>query len=298
MNKLHIERCPLCGGQHLSHFLTCKDHYATGETFSILQCDACGFRLTQDFPVEAEIGRYYETPDYISHSDTRKGLMNRVYHCVRSYMLKSKAELVEKAAGRKTGRILDIGTGTAYFSHTMHQRGWQVDAVEKSPQARAFAQEHFGLNVKDDSQVGNYGEKVFDVITLWHVMEHVEKQNEEWDILHRQLKDDGTLVIAVPNCSSADARRYGTFWAAYDVPRHLWHYTPETMQKMAEKHGFTLKKRYPMPFDGFYVSMLSEKYKGCSLFFLKGAWKGLLAWFCALGNADRSSSMIYLFSKN
>lgn len=297
MKKLHIERCPLCGGEHLDHFLTCKDHYATGETFSILQCATCGFRMTQDFPVEGEIGRYYETPDYISHSDTRKGLMNRVYHWVRSYMLKSKARLVEKASGKQAGRILDIGTGTAYFSHTMDLRGWQVDAVEKSPQARAFAKEHFGLEVKDDSQVGSYGPKVFDVITLWHVMEHVEKQNGEWEILHRQLKDDGTLVIAVPNCASADAERYGAFWAAYDVPRHLWHYTPHTMQQMAEKHGFTCCGRHPMPFDGFYVSMLSEKYRGSSLFFLKGAWKGLLAWFRALGNADRSSSMIYVFRK-
>lgn len=298
MNKLHIDRCPLCGGTHLSHFLTCKDHYATGEIFSILQCEDCGFRMTQDFPAESEIGRYYETPDYISHSDTHKGIMNQVYHRVRSYMLQQKAILVETVSHKKSGRILDIGTGTAYFSHTMNKRGWQVDAVEKSPQARDFAKKHFGLDVKDDSQVACYGEKVFDVITMWHVMEHVEKQNEEWEILHRQLKDDGTLVIAVPNSSSADALRYGNLWAAYDVPRHLWHYTPETMERMAEKHGFILNERRPMPFDGFYVSMLSEKYKGCSLYFLKGGWKGLLAWFKALTNSDYSSSIIYVFGKS
>lgn len=298
MNKLHIDKCPLCGGVHLHEFLTCKDHYATGEIFSILQCKDCAFRMTQDFPVETEIGRYYETPDYISHSDTHKGLMNQVYHQVRSYMLQKKAKLVEKASGKKTGRILDIGTGTGYFSHTMAQKGWQVDAVEKSPQAREFAKKNFGLNVKDDSQVGNFGEQVFDVITLWHVMEHVEKQNEEWGILNKQLKKDGTLLIAVPNSASADAERYSAFWAAYDVPRHLWHFTPETMEKMACKHGFVLKERHPMPFDGFYVSMLSEKYKGSSMYFLKGAWNGLLAWFCALKNSDRSSSMIYVFSKN
>ena len=297
MNKLHISACPLCGGERLYEFLVCKDHYASGETFSLLECPDCGFRLTQDFPVETEIGRYYETPDYISHSDTHKGLMNRVYHWVRGYMLQSKARLVEQVSRRKAGRLLDIGTGTGYFPHTLQQRGWQVDAVEKSSQARAFAQEHFGLHVQDDTQVGSYGNRVFDVITMWHVLEHVERQDQEWQILHRQLKDDGTLIIAVPNCSGADAQRYGAFWAAYDVPRHLWHFTPSTLQRAAEKHGFQLVERHPMPFDGFYVSMLSEKYRGNSLYFLKGMWTGFLAWCAALGNKDRSSSMIYVLRK-
>ncbi len=297
MNKLHIVECPLCGGGHLHKFLICKDHYATGEIFTILECEECGFRMTQDVPVEAEIGRYYESPDYISHSDTHKGLMNRVYHYVRSYMLQRKAKLVEKASGKKSGRILDIGTGTGYFSHTMKKRGWQVDAIEKSAQARDFARQNFGLEIKEESEVGHYGNKVFDVITMWHVLEHVEKQTYEWETLHKQLKDDGVLIIAVPNCSSTDAKHYGAFWAAYDVPRHLWHFTPGTMQKMAEKQGFRLLKKKPMPFDGFYVSMLSEKYKGNSIYFLKGAWIGLMAWFSTWMNAERSSSMIYIFRK-
>ncbi len=297
MNKLHLVECPLCGGEQLHKFLVCKDHYATGENFAILECDNCGFRMTQDAPVEAEIGRYYESPDYISHSNTHKGLMNRVYHYVRAYMLRKKAKLVENASGKKSGRILDIGTGTGYFSQTMKTRGWQVDAIEKSAQARDFAKQNFGLEIKDESEVGHYGNQVFDVITMWHVLEHVENQAYEWEILHRQLKDDGVLVIAVPNCSSTDAKRYGAFWAAYDVPRHLWHFTPETMQRMAEKQGFSLQEKKPMPFDGFYVSMLSEKYKGCSLYFLKGAWTGLKAWFSTWMNAERSSSMIYIFRK-
>ena len=145
--------------------------------------------------------------------------------------------------------------------------------------------------------MGHYGNKVFDVITMWHVLEHVEKQTYEWETLHKQLKDDGVLIIAVPNCSSTDAKHYGAFWAAYDVPRHLWHFTPDTMQKMAEKQGFRLLKKKPMPFDGFYVSMLSEKYKGNSIYFLKGAWIGLMAWFSTWMNAERSSSMIYIFRK-
>lgn len=297
MNKLHIERCPVCGASCFHHFLTCTDCYATGEVFEILECNQCGFRFTQDAPAEAEIGRYYETPDYISHSDTRQGLMNKVYHAVRCHMLRSKARLVERAAGKRTGRLLDIGTGTAYFPHTMYERGWDVEAVEKNAKARAFAWDHFGLNIKDDSQTGSFADRSFNIITLWHVMEHIEHLDELWGHLHRQLKDDGRLVVAVPNCSSADAARYKALWAAYDVPRHLWHFTPDTMQRMAIRHGFILCERHPMPFDGFYVSMLSEKYLGSPVYFLKGMLSGFAAWCQALVHPDRSSSMIYVFRK-
>ena len=138
MNKLTIKACPVCGGTHLERTLTCIDHYASGEVFHLCRCRDCGFILTQDFPAEAEIGRYYETPDYISHSDTKKGVMNSVYHWVRSYMLKRKARLVVHEAHRKTGRLLDIGTGTGYFADTMKRCGWQVEAIEKNAHARAF----------------------------------------------------------------------------------------------------------------------------------------------------------------
>ena len=147
MNKLTIKACPLCGGTHLERALTCVDHYASGEMFHLCRCRDCGFLFTQDFPVEAEIGRYYETPDYISHTDTRKGAMNSVYHWVRNYMLGRKARLVLREAHRKEGSLLDLGTGTGYFADVMQRRGWQVEAVEKSAQARAFAKEHFNLDV-------------------------------------------------------------------------------------------------------------------------------------------------------
>ena len=138
MNKLTIKACPLCGGTHLERALTCVDHYASGEMFHLCRCRDCGFLFTQDFPVEAEIGRYYETPDYISHTDTRKGAMNSVYHWVRNYMLGRKARLVLREAHRKEGSLLDLGTGTGYFADAMQRRGWQVEAVEKSAQARVL----------------------------------------------------------------------------------------------------------------------------------------------------------------
>lgn len=297
MNKLTINTCPLCGGTHLVKKMTCTDFYASGEQFDLLQCENCGFQFTQGFPVEKEIGKYYETPDYISHSDTKKGMMNELYHLVRSRMLQKKAQLINNITGKTSGKILDIGTGTGYFSHTMQQKGWQVDAIEKSEQARSFAKKNFNLDIKDDSGLNDFSSGSFDVITLWHVMEHLEHLNETWERLHELLKDDGCLVVAVPNCSSYDAQKYKEFWAAYDVPRHLWHFTPDSIKKFGEKHNFTLVNHLPMPFDAFYVSILSEKYKESKSSLVKGMFAGTLAWFSSLSNKEKSSSIIYVFRK-
>ena len=297
MDILNIHICPLCGGQQLEHALTCTDHYASGEQFEVIRCVHCGLLMTQGVPVEAEIGKYYETPDYISHSDTQQGLMNRVYHWVRQYMLSRKAALVKRTSGLSEGSLLDYGTGTGYFANAMLCQGWKVKAIEKSPQARAFAKKQFGLNVEAEHSLKDYPSMSLDVVTLWHVMEHLEHLNEMWETLHRILKDKGVLIVAVPNPESYDARKYKEWWAAYDVPRHLWHFSPLVMQRFGEKHGFVLEKEHPMPFDAFYVSMLTEKYKSNELSFVKGLWTGTLAWFSALGNKERSSSLIYVFRK-
>lgn len=297
MNKTHITICPVCGGTQWKQDLTCVDHCASGEAFQLCRCTTCGFLFTQDFPSENEIGRYYDTPAYIPHSDTRRGAVNTLYHYVRTYMLGRKARLVAREAHRASGRLLDIGTGTGYFAHTMRQRGWQVEAVEKDKGARDFAASRFGLEVKPEDAMSAYGDSSFDVITLWHVMEHLEHLNETWEQLYRLLDRQGTLIVAVPNCSGADAQRYGAYWAAYDVPRHLWHFTPSTMQHLAGRHGFILSAHHPMPFDAFYVSMLSERYMHRSMPFLRGLLAGTVAWLQSLGRKERSSSMIYVFRK-
>lgn len=297
MNKLNIKACPLCHGTQLKRMMTCTDFYATGEQFQLFQCQECSFLFTQDFPVESEIGRYYETPDYISHSDTKKGLMNGLYHLVRKRMLNHKAKLVERFTRKTSGKILDIGTGTGYFTHTMQQRGWEVEAIEKNAQARAFAKKHFNLDVKEDSELNQLPGEEFGAITLWHVMEHLENLNDTWDQLYNLLADDGVLIIAVPNCDSYDAQKYKDHWAAYDVPRHLWHFSPDTMQKLGTRHSFLLTAHLPMPFDAFYVSILSEKFRKSSFPFIRGMITGGFAWFSALASKERSSSMIYIFRK-
>ncbi len=287
----------MCNGTQIDRMMACKDYYASGEVFDLCCCRDCGFLFTQNFPVEGEIGKYYATPDYISHSDTRQGLVNFVYHWIRKYMLGHKARLVVRESHRRQGSLLDIGTGTGYFPDIMRRRGWQVAAVEKNDKARAFAKRQFNLDVLPDTQLSAFKPASFDVITLWHVLEHLEHLNETWDDLNELLTDKGILIVAVPNCSSFDARHYQEYWAAYDVPRHLWHFTPDSIQRFGVKHGFILAAHYPMPFDAFYVSMLSEKNMSRSFYFIRGILTGVLAWFSTLAKKERSSSMIYIFRK-
>lgn len=173
MNRLHIDTCPLCGKDQLEKVMTCTDHYATNDR-STFAGVARAVPFHAGCARESEIGRYYESPDYISHTDTRKGLANRLYHCVRQYMLRRKARLIKRCCGLSRGRLLDIGTGTGYFPHFMSGRGWRVSAIEKSPQARVFAREHFGLKVNAPEALPAYETGSFDVVTLWHVMEHLQ----------------------------------------------------------------------------------------------------------------------------
>lgn len=295
MKRIFLHTCPLCGSDALESAMECKDYYASGETYVLEKCSKCGFLFTQNVPDETEIGRYYETPAYISHSDTRKGLTNSLYHIVRKYMLKRKRLLVEKISGRTNGNLLDYGTGTGYFAQTMKEAGWHVTAIEKNEQARKTALDNFGLQVDSEQTFSQLQSGTFHVITLWHVLEHLQNLNEMWEQLRRLLTSDGHLVVAVPNCQSSDAGYYGNMWAAYDVPRHLWHFSPETMRQFAEKHGFRLIRTLPMPFDAFYVSILSEKYRQTALPFIKGMCSGLRAWLRACRQPDKSSSLIYVF---
>ena len=179
----------------------------------------------------------------------------------------------------------------------MDGRGWTVEAVEKNESARQFAKEHFNLDVKPEEALQEFAPGSFDVITLWHVMEHLEHLNETWELLNKLLTEKGMLIVAVPNCSSYDAEHYGEYWAAYDVPRHLWHFTPDTIQKLGSRHGFIMAARYPMPFDAYYVSMLSEKHLGNPNSFVRGICTGARAGLSAWGKKENSSSMIYIFRK-
>ena len=297
MTVITHDKCPLCQSSAIKKRFACVDEFATGEQFDIFECTACGLAFTQNVPDEKEIDRYYESPTYISHSNTSKGFVNRVYHIVRRIMLQKKARKVEKLTGLKSGKLLDYGAGTGHFARLMEKRGWSVTAIEKNGKARELAHKEFGFEMRPVEALSTIKDKELDVVTMWHVMEHVQEPDRMWDELHRILGDRGIAIIAVPNSASYDALKYKEHWAAYDVPRHLWHFTPSTIAQWGEKHGFVLDRQYTMPFDGFYISMLSEQYKGSRLHTIRGFWNGFKGWLAQCRRSSASSSIIYVFGK-
>ena len=297
MTVITHDKCPLCKSSAIKKRFACVDEFATGEQFDIFECTACGLAFTQNVPDEKEIDRYYESPAYISHSNTSKGLVNRVYHIVRRIMLQKKARKVEKLTGLKNGRLLDYGAGTGYFARLMEKRGWSVTAIEKNGKARELALKEFGFEMQSVEALSTIKDKGLDVVTMWHVMEHIQEPDSMWDELRRILADNGVAIVALPNSISYDAFKYREHWAAYDVPRHLWHFTPDTIAQWGSKHGFTLEKQYTMPFDGFYISMLSEQYKGSRLHTIRGFWNGFKGWMAQCRRSSASSSIIYVFKK-
>lgn len=297
MTVINHDKCPLCGSNAIRKRFTCTDHFATGETFDVYECTDCHFAFTQNVPDEKEIGRYYESPTYISHSNTNKGITNRLYHIVRKIMLKNKTGLVKRLTLLKNGKILDYGAGTGHFARAMKKRGWEVTAIEKSDKARELSKREFDFEMLPTESLSDIKDREFDVVTMWHVMEHIQDLDNMWDELYRILDDTGIAIIAVPNSKSYDAQRYGEHWAAYDVPRHLWHFTPNTIMRWGEKHNFLLERQFTMPFDGFYISALSESNKGSRLHTIKGFWNGFKGWLAQAKRRGASSSIIYVFRK-
>ena len=302
MPIIKITICPICNSSKTSKAFDAVDHFSTKETFPICDCTSCGFRFTNNFPSEDSIGRYYDSPDYISHSDSKSGLINRLYHFFRKQMLKKKVNLVSKYVAPKQKsniHLLDIGSGTGYFLNAAKERGYTVTGIEKDSNARDYAITNFALDIKDEQSLWSIENDSFDVITLWHVLEHMENLNEVVAKINSILKPDGVVILALPNHNSHDAKKYKGYWAAYDVPRHLWHFTPDTVEKLLGKHLFNIIKQKTMPLDAFYISMLSEKYRGSGSLtqYIKAIVVGTVGYLLSLSDINNSSSVIYIAKK-
>ena len=292
MSLESVSACPICRSTSFTLLLTAEDYTSTGESFNIVKCAGCNFTITNPRPDKISIGRYYQSETYISHSGGGQSLI-QIYRFARRITVQWKLRLVNKY--KSNGKALDYGCGTGAFLFKLQSNGWSVTGVEPSIEAREKASNLLRIPIYPSLE--NIDHTTFDIITLWHVLEHVHDLENTLATLRSLLNDDGTIFIAVPNHESQDATKYKAFWAGYDVPRHLWHFSKDTMSKLLDNAGLSVVETIPMKLDAYYVSLLSERYKSPQqnklLTFLKAFLNGFTSNFAAIKNRNYSS-IIYI----
>jgi 2-polyprenyl-3-methyl-5-hydroxy-6-metoxy-1,4-benzoquinol methylase len=276
-------------------YLTVKDHSVSGEEFELLVNTEFGFLETHPQPSSDKLLEYYKSDDYISHTDSKRNLLENTYHVVRNISLKRKLKLINSFAFEDKN-LLDVGCGTGDFLQIAQQVNWTVTGIEPNEEARKIANSKTNNSVFNVKQLLEFEKQSFDVITLWHVLEHLPNLNEHVSILKSLLKEKGTLIIAVPNYKSYDAQYYKNFWAAFDAPRHLWHFNQKSMAKLFAKVNMEVVEILPMKFDAYYVSLLSEKYKAGWMNIFNAFRVALISNVKAKGTGEYSS-LIYVIKK-
>lgn len=289
-----LESCPSCGHQSFQQYINCEDFTVSHESFQIVKCDSCTLLFTNPRPTSEHLSKYYESEEYISHTNTATNLIGRVYKSVRSIALKSKVKLINSLTSK--GQLLDYGCGTGHFLIAAKTDGWKVVGIEPSSQA----QENAPANIQQDilNNLESIPEnKTFNIISLWHVLEHIADLKSTLQNLIEKIDQSGKLIIAVPNPESYDAKVYQEHWAAYDVPRHLYHFTQNSLAQLLKGMNLKIDSIQPMKFDAFYVSLLSEKYKTGTSNYLKSFLNGYKSNSYAKKNNKNYSSLIYIISK-
>lgn len=274
-------------------FITVKDFSVSGESFSLLLNEEYQILKTHPQPTLDKLGSYYEFEDYISHTDGKRTLFEKMYHFIKRKAIRDKVKLINSYQPVK-GRILDIGAGTGDFLLECKNQNWEILGIEPNDKAKGIA---VGKGIKFGDTIEKLESNSFDVITMWHVLEHVPDVEHQVAELKRLLKPSGTIIIAVPNFKSYDAKYYKEFWAAYDVPRHLWHFSKTAIEKLFDKQNMNLEDIKPMWFDSFYVSLLSEKYKSGKMNFISGFFIGLISNVSGFFKKEFSSHIYVLKNK-
>ena len=280
-----------------STYLEVKDHSVSGEEFQLLYNEELDMLETFPQPKTENLSDYYQSEDYISHTDTKRNLLERVYHIVRNISLKRKLKLIN-SFNSEGKTLLDIGCGTGDFLETAQRDNWKVTGIEPNEKARQIANSKTNNSVFEIEYLAKLEANSFDVITLWHVLEHLPNLEMHTKLFKHLLKPNGTLVIAVPNFKSYDAKYYKNFWAAYDVPRHLWHFSQNSIERLFKKEGIKLVETLPMQFDSYYVSLLSEKYKSGWMNPFKAFWIGWHSNYGARRSKEYSSHIYVLKHRN
>ena len=287
-----LSHCPVCENDSFTEFLKSKDFFLTGKEFIIVQCKRCGFKFTNPRPGKDEISAYYESEDYLSHHTEKNDPETRVYKWIRKINIRSKYKIIHRYSSGK--KLLDIGCGTGEFLAYCRQKGMEITGIEPGKKAQEYASGKLQLPVYDESWLNDQKYPGFDIITLWHVLEHVHGLIERMKIIKDLLNPGGLVCIALPNPGSWDARHYKEYWAAYDLPRHLYHFDRPSIMKLAEKNELKVIKIIPIKWDAYYISLLSGKYMSRKSGFLKAIINGYRSNLSGRGDNMNYSSLIYI----
>lgn len=288
-----LKECPACSHQEFRPILNAKDYTVSHLSFQLVECQSCHLRFTNPRPKAEEAGPYYQSENYISHSNTDKGLINQLYQQVRNITLRLKTNWIESEK-KEDKKLLDIGCGTGHFLHACQIRGWNIQGMELDPSTAEKAAKLTGQAIYPHLTSIPESEK-FQVISLWHVLEHVYELHEYFAFFKKALAQNGKLLLALPNCKSYDASYFKEYWAAYDVPRHIYHFTPETIQFIANQYGFSLKEKKGLIFDSFYISLMSHEYQSGSKKIIQSFMIGLISNIKAMLGQGNYSSNLYIF---
>lgn len=287
-----IEACPICSHRDLKNTLICKDNLVTGESFAITTCTSCGLMVTNPRPEKASITTYYQSDKYLSHHNDGS-ILGKLYSLSQNYTLWYKYRLIKKIQTK--AKVLDYGCGSGTFLQYLASKGYDVTGVEPSPTAlnRTVSKHITAYQTLDEAKQHR---PKFDIATMWHVLEHIHDLRPTLKQLRKVLHKKGYLIIAVPNTNSWDAQHYKEHWAAYDVPRHLYHFTDQTLHLLLKDLKFKSIKTAPLYLDSFYISLLSEKYLSGGKNIIKSIINGCKSNIYGMNN-DQFSSMIYIFQK-
>ena len=295
MKTTHIDTCPICSSDKLIPHMQVTDIPYSGETYAVEICQDCSFAFTQDAPTEENMGKYYNFDNYMSHADATESVVDKLYHKVRDWMFVRKEKWIKGHINGKS--ILDLGAGTGYFVNYMQTQGYEITGVEPEPGARKTAAEKLGIELQSMEAIEEFEAGTFDAITMWHVLEHIHEIDNYFEGINKLLKKEGVLFIAVPNYTSAAKKAYQEYWNGWDVPKHLWHFSPASMETLAKNKGYDLEVKYQLPFDPFYISMLSQRNKSKILWQIRGLLVGFGAYLEERKDVDKACSILYVLKR-